>query len=108
MAPIQHRKNHYEIGFDRAPHEELAEDGVGVVMISSDLEELTEGSDRIVVLRDGKTVSDIPREQISQDAVMVAMAQGTDEEVLGEFHPDSSSIQLTQVDSTGEVSHGKD
>ena len=88
--------------------EELAEDGVGVVMISSDLEELTEGSDRIVVLRDGKTVSNIPHDQISQNAVMVAMAQGTDEEVLGEFQPDNSSIQLTKVDNTGEVSHGKD
>ncbi len=62
--------------------EELAEKGVGVMMISSDLEELTEGSDRIVVLRDGKTVAELPYEQLSQDAVMVAMAQGTEEEGL--------------------------
>ena len=87
--------------------EELAENGVGVLMISSDLEELTEGSDRIVVLRDGKTVSEIPHEQISQDAVMVAMAQSTDEEVLGIFHPDNSSLQSTEVDNTGEVSNGE-
>lgn len=87
--------------------EGLAENGVGVVMISSDLEELTEGSDRIVVLRDGKTVSEIPHEQISQSAVMVAMAQGTDEEAAGEFDPNKSSVQLTKLDSTGEVSNGK-
>lgn len=85
--------------------EELAENGVGVVMISSDLEELTEGSDRIVVLRDGKTVTEIPHERMSQDAVMVAMAQDTDEEVQGEFHPEQNS---TVADTTGEVFDEKD
>jgi galactofuranose transport system ATP-binding protein len=89
--------------------EELAENGVGVMMISSDLEELTEGSDRIVVLRDGRTVSEIPHEKISQDAVMIAMAQGqsTDEELLGEFHPAEHIMQSADLASTGEVSDGE-
>ena len=39
---------------------ELAEAGLGVLMISSELEELTEGSDRVVVLRDGRTVAELP------------------------------------------------
>jgi ABC-type sugar transport system ATPase subunit len=59
-----------------------------------------------VVLRDGRTVAEIPHEKISQDAVMVAMAQGTEEEVSGAFHPDENSIQSTPVDSSGEVSNG--
>ena len=58
--------------------ESLAEKGLSVLMISSELEELIEGSDRIVVLRDGKTVASLPHEQISQDALMNAMAQGND------------------------------
>ena len=80
---------------------------MGVMMISSDLEELTEGSDRIVVLRDGRTVAEFPREQISQNAIMVAMAQGTDEEIQGEFSGDTTVTQSTNVDSAGEVSNEK-
>ncbi|HXR65393.1 MAG TPA: ATP-binding cassette domain-containing protein, partial [Ktedonobacteraceae bacterium] len=58
--------------------EELAESGLGVLMISSELEELTEGSDRIVVLRDGQTVASLLHADASQDALMAAMAQGDD------------------------------
>ena len=35
---------------------ELADQGLGVLMISSELEEVIEGSDRVFVLRDGRTV----------------------------------------------------
>jgi galactofuranose transport system ATP-binding protein len=55
---------------------ELADSGLGVLMISSELEELTEGSDRVIVLRDGRTVAELPRGDISQDAIMAAMAHG--------------------------------
>jgi ABC-type methionine transport system ATPase subunit len=58
--------------------EELAESGLGVLMISSEREELIEGSDRIVVLRDGHTVASLPHADASQDALMAAMAQGND------------------------------
>ena len=34
--------------------DELAEAGLGVLMISSEIEEITEGSDRVTVLRDGR------------------------------------------------------
>jgi monosaccharide-transporting ATPase len=56
---------------------ELAEGGLGVLMISSELEELTEGSDRVVVLRDGQTVAELPHAGITEDAIMAAMAHGT-------------------------------
>jgi ribose transport system ATP-binding protein len=59
--------------------EELAEKGLGVLMISSELEELLEGSDRVVVLRDGQTVASLQHEEISQGAVMAAMAHGDDD-----------------------------
>ncbi|MDQ3930715.1 MAG: sugar ABC transporter ATP-binding protein, partial [Chloroflexota bacterium] len=59
---------------------ELADQGLGVLMISSEIEELTEGSDRIVVLRDGKTVAELPHEEVTQRAIMDAMAHGPDGE----------------------------
>jgi monosaccharide-transporting ATPase len=56
---------------------ELAQSGLGVLMISSDLEELVEGSSRVVVLRDGQDVAELPREAVSQDAIIHAMASGS-------------------------------
>ncbi len=55
---------------------ELADAGLGVLMISSELEEVIEGSDRVFVLRDGRSVADLPRSELSEMAVMTAMAQG--------------------------------
>jgi ribose transport system ATP-binding protein len=55
---------------------ELASDGLGVLMISSELEELVEGSNRVVVMRDGELAAEIPHGQISQDAIISAMAEG--------------------------------
>jgi ribose transport system ATP-binding protein len=58
---------------------ELANDGLGVLMISSELEELVEGSDRVVVMRDGELAAEIPRSQLSQDAIINAMAESNDQ-----------------------------
>jgi ribose transport system ATP-binding protein len=60
--------------------EEFAEKGLGVLMISSELEELLEGSDRVVVMRDGQTVVSLQHADITQAAVMNAMAHGSDEQ----------------------------
>lgn len=56
--------------------EELAASGMSVLLISSELEEIIEGSDRVVVLRDGKTVAEFSREQLSQDVILATMAHG--------------------------------
>ncbi len=58
---------------------DLADEGLGVLMISSELEELTEGADRVFVLRDGRTVAELPHGEITQAAMMTAMAHGPDE-----------------------------
>ena len=55
---------------------ELANEGLGVLMISSELEELVEGSSRVVVMRDGELVAELKRGEISQDAIINAMAEG--------------------------------
>ena len=55
---------------------ELADGGLGVLMISSELEEVIEGCDHVFILRDGRSVADLPRATLSEIAVMTAMAQG--------------------------------
>ena len=53
---------------------ELADQGLGVLMISSELEEITEGADRVFVLSDGRTVADLPHAEATAPAIMAAMA----------------------------------
>ncbi|QQN62321.1 sugar ABC transporter ATP-binding protein [Bradyrhizobium diazoefficiens] len=55
---------------------ELADDGLGVLMISSEIEELVEAASRIFVLRDGITIAELVGKNVSEDAVMTAMAHG--------------------------------
>lgn len=57
---------------------ELAEQGLGVLMISSELEEVIEGSDRVFVLREGKNVAEFIGKEINEAAVMAAMAHGSE------------------------------
>ncbi|MDX7950309.1 sugar ABC transporter ATP-binding protein [Lichenihabitans sp. Uapishka_5] len=54
----------------------LADDGLGVLMISSELEEIVEGADRTFVLRDGRTVVSLDRANTSEATLMDAMAHG--------------------------------
>jgi ribose transport system ATP-binding protein len=54
---------------------ELAAAGLGVLMISSELEELVEGSSRVVVMRDGERVAELRGKEISADAIIHAMAE---------------------------------
>ena len=55
---------------------DAANQGLGVLMISSELEEIVEGADRVFVLRDGRTVLELARADITENAVMKAMAHG--------------------------------
>ena len=55
---------------------EFAERGLGVMMISSEIEELLEACDQVVVLRDGRNVVTLNQSEMSEPAIMQAMAQG--------------------------------
>ncbi|MDB4891836.1 MAG: rbsA, ribose transport system ATP-binding protein [Gemmatimonadetes bacterium] len=57
---------------------ELAAEGLGVLMISSELEELVEGSSRVVVMRDGRNVAELVGSGISQQSIIHAMADESD------------------------------
>ena len=60
--------------------DELAESGLGVLMISSELEELSEGCDRVVVLRDGVSVAELGGDEVSEAAMMNLIATGAETE----------------------------
>ena len=59
----------------------LAEAGLGVLMVSSEIEEIVEGADHAYVLRDGRTVAELAGPALSEHAVMAAMAHGAHAEV---------------------------
>ena len=50
--------------------DELAASGVGIWMISSDMEEVLGMSDRIVVLHEGHLAGQLQREDLNEEAVM--------------------------------------
>ncbi|MFC8130838.1 sugar ABC transporter ATP-binding protein [Streptomyces sp. NPDC057302] len=54
--------------------DELANDGLAVLLISSDMEELIEGSDRVIVLKDGKVIEELTGTKVTEDALMRAIA----------------------------------
>ncbi|MEI7820806.1 MAG: sugar ABC transporter ATP-binding protein [Verrucomicrobiota bacterium] len=50
--------------------EQLAEEGVAIVFVSSEMEEILGMSDRTLVMHDGKIAGELPRAQLSEEAVM--------------------------------------
>jgi len=54
----------------------LSDKGLTVLMISSELEEVAEGADRVYVLREGRTVLEIAGDDITEERILAAMAQG--------------------------------
>jgi galactofuranose transport system ATP-binding protein len=54
--------------------DELAKEGLGVVLISSELEELIEGSDRVIVLKEGRVVGELDGDQVTERALMESLA----------------------------------
>ncbi|GAA1918144.1 sugar ABC transporter ATP-binding protein [Microbacterium aoyamense] len=63
----------------------LAENGMSVVYISAELEEVLRLSHRIVVMRDREKVADLPNEDITVDSLLALIAEGSgDEESTGD------------------------
>lgn len=59
----------------------LKEHDVSVILISHRMQDIFEVCDRIVVLRQGNKVGDVPREHISMDEI-VALITGTQQELI--------------------------
>ena len=58
--------------------DELAAEGLGVVLISSELEELVEGADRVVVLRDGAVVGELAGDEVDRGRALHGRARATE------------------------------
>ena len=56
--------------------QKLAEDNISVLMISSEMEELIRGCDKITVLRDGEKVGELVGKEISDQKIMSVIARG--------------------------------
>jgi ribose transport system ATP-binding protein len=57
----------------------LADQGLAVLMSSSEIEEIAEGADRIFVLRDGITVAELDGDLVTEDQIVAAMATGNEQ-----------------------------
>ena len=55
----------------------LAEEGAGVLIISSEVEELVDVCDRVYVLRQGRIVDELLRDDISKEAILASALTGT-------------------------------
>lgn len=56
--------------------DELARDGLGVLLISSELDELIEGSDRLVILKEGQVVGHLTGDSVNEKELLQALASG--------------------------------
>lgn len=54
--------------------ETLCADGLALLVISSELEELVGYADRVIIMRDRKQVAEIPLAELSVPAIMNAIA----------------------------------
>lgn len=55
---------------------ELAGEGLGILMISSDLPEILQMSDRILVVSDGRLVAEFSRDEATQERIMASAVTG--------------------------------
>lgn len=50
--------------------EELAKEGVAILMISSELQEILGMSDRVLVMHEGRLAGELPRDRLSEESIM--------------------------------------
>jgi len=74
-----------DVGAKAAIHgliDELAQQGLAVILISSELPEVINLSTRVLVMREGRLVGELPRDQVSQESILRLMA-GVEQRVDG-------------------------
>lgn len=58
--------------------QDLADEGISILMISSETDELVRNCDRVVVLRDGESVNVLSGQDINQDYILESIAKRTE------------------------------
>lgn len=61
--------------------QQIASQGIGVLLISSEIPELVRNCDRVIVLHEGEQVGELAGAQISEEAIMQIIAQNYEQEV---------------------------
>lgn len=61
--------------------QEFSQNGISVLMISSEIAELERNCDRIIVMREGKKRGELTGDDIHQDRIMETIANGSEREV---------------------------
>ncbi|MFD6658980.1 sugar ABC transporter ATP-binding protein [Streptomyces parvus] len=69
--------------------DELAREGLAVLLISSDIEELIEGADRIVVLRGGAVAGELAGDEVDESRLLEVLADHTPDRALSDRMPDT-------------------
>ena len=57
---------------------ELADNGVGILLISSEMPEILHLSDRILVMHEGNVTAELSREEATQESIMHAAVAGAE------------------------------
>ena len=55
---------------------ELTEKGISIILVSTDLPELIGMSDRVIVMREGKIVNELKKEEVNQEIILAYAAGG--------------------------------
>ncbi|MFH9477885.1 sugar ABC transporter ATP-binding protein [Streptomyces anulatus] len=82
--------------------DELAREGLAVLLISSDIEELIEGADRIVVLRGGAVAGELVGDEVDESRLLEVLADHTPGAVPADHTPDTVLADRTP-DSGGKA-----
>ncbi|MEV1047851.1 sugar ABC transporter ATP-binding protein [Streptomyces sp. NPDC049916] len=71
--------------------DDLAREGLAVLLISSDIEELIEGADRVVVLRGGAVAGELAGEEVAESRLLEVLADHTPAPESAPAAPESAS-----------------
>ena len=66
--------------------DELAREGLAIVLVSSEVEEVVEGSARVLVLRDGSLETELDGDDVNEGRLLAALAGGTDTAITPGAH----------------------
>jgi ribose transport system ATP-binding protein len=82
--------------------DELAHEGLAIVLVSSEVEEVVEGSARVVVLRDGSIATELLGENVNENSLLAALAgeretgQAETEPAAGDTAPEETLAKVTK------------
>ncbi|NUV99177.1 sugar ABC transporter ATP-binding protein [Streptomyces sp. CAI 127] len=87
--------------------DELAREGLAVLLISSDIEELIEGADRIVVLRGGAVAGELAGDEVDESRLLEVLADHTPDTVISDDTPGAVPADRTP-DTGGKAPAGQE